>query len=278
MCAWMASDDDFFMIRKFEGIGARVVLLMQNRIVQLEQELHVEDRNCALQGGNNGTFDWDHQKRRIEIMDELAQRLERYPERFVLDHSQIKARPRAEKKQISYIKNWLENNNHPIREQEVSFVHHGGDLMPMVPRVKPPLRRWIDKFDILGRLPCWRVGTDKLDTHHYNYPDNFDSKTTIYSNEELIDKFVTCITVGLGLVMLVAPLWLLQYVYIAEPDMKARLKIITGFLIGFTILLSIVAVARPFEVLAATAAYGAVLMVFMQLGNSGHGGSASNGR
>lgn len=69
--------------------------------------------------------------------------------------------------------------------------------------------------------------------------------------------------------MLIAPLWVLQYFYTEQPDMKTRLEIITGFLIGFTFLLSIVTVARPFEVLAATAAYGAVLMVFMQLGDPG---------
>lgn len=73
--------------------------------------------------------------------------------------------------------------------------------------------------------------------------------------------------------MLIGPLWLLQYVYIEQPDLKSCLKIITGFLVGFTVLLSVVAVARPFEVLAATAAYGAVLMVFMQLGNPGANGS-----
>lgn len=65
----------------------------------------------------------------------------------------------------------------------------------------------------------------------------------------------------LGVGMLVGPLWWLQH----QNGLKARLAVITGFLIVFTILLSILTVARPFEVLAATAAYGAVLMVFMQL-------------
>ena len=80
---------------------------------------------------------------------------------------------------------------------------------------------------------------------------------------------VTCITIGLGLAMLIAPLWLLQYVYTAEPNLKTRLGVITGFLVAFTLLLSVMVVARPFEVLAATAAYGAVMMVFMQLGPPG---------
>lgn len=69
--------------------------------------------------------------------------------------------------------------------------------------------------------------------------------------------------------MIIAPLWLLQYVSTSEPALRTRLGVITGFIGGFTILLSIVTVAKPFEVLAATAAYGALLMVFMQLGSSG---------
>ncbi|KAL8891094.1 MAG: hypothetical protein Q9215_001866 [Flavoplaca cf. flavocitrina] len=268
MCTWMASDDDFFVIRRFEKLGARVALLMQNQIVQLENALRAEDISCTTYGGDNGTFIGDPRPRRQVIMDELMWRLERY-QRFVLDYSELKARPDATKRQITNVENWLENNQQPIRPAEVAFVGKE-DLMPMVPRVKAPLRRFIDRFNITDRILCWRRRNNKkaqLTRRHYNHPDNFESETTTYSEEGRIDKFVTGVTIGLGLVMLIAPLWLLQYVYSAQPDMKARLKIITGFLIGFTIFVSIVAVARPFEVLAATAAYGAVLMVFMQLGD-----------
>ena len=66
--------------------------------------------------------------------------------------------------------------------------------------------------------------------------------------------------------MLVGPLWWLQHLS-AQDNMEYRLAVITGFLVLFTILLSILTVARPFEVLAATAAYAAVLMVFMQISN-----------
>ena len=66
--------------------------------------------------------------------------------------------------------------------------------------------------------------------------------------------------------MLVGPLWWLQHIS-AQNNTEYRLAVITGFLVLFTILLSILTVARPFEVLAATAAYAAVLMVFMQISN-----------
>ena len=66
--------------------------------------------------------------------------------------------------------------------------------------------------------------------------------------------------------MLVGPLWWLQYLS-AQKNTEYQLAVITGFLVLFTILLSILTVARPFEVLAATAAYAAVLMVFLQISN-----------
>ena len=205
----------------------------------------------------------------------------------MLDHSELKRRPDATQRQKENVRKWLRNNNQPIVEAETAFVERE-DLVPMVSRVKPPLRRFIDRFDLDLRIFWWRRSNKKVNAandprksprktanrvkltrRHFNHPDNFESQTTIYSEGERIDKFVTCVTIGLGLLMLIAPLWILQYFYGAQADMTARLGIITGFLIGFTALLSIVAVARPFEVLAATAAYGAVLMVFMQLGDSG---------
>ena len=96
------------------------------------------------------------------------------------------------------------------------------------------------------------------------------SPTTVYNSDSFMEKIATCITIALGLAMLIGPLWLLRH-YTTDSvgsNLKVRLIIITVFLIGFAMLLAIITVAKPFETLAATAAYAAVLMVFMQL-NSG---------
>lgn len=98
---------------------------------------------------------------------------------------------------------------------------------------------------------------------------DFEMETTVYNRDAVLDKFVTCAVMILGLAMLIGPLWWLQHLSAHQPNLQARLEVITGFLVVFTILLSILTVAKPFEVLAATAAYGAVLMVFMQLGSGG---------
>ena len=69
--------------------------------------------------------------------------------------------------------------------------------------------------------------------------------------------------------MLLAPLWLLQMSLQQGANSQWHiLTIVSAFVVGFAILLAFVAVAQPFEVLAATAAYSAVLMVYLQIGSS----------
>ena len=84
-----------------------------------------------------------------------------------------------------------------------------------------------------------------------------------------MNKFVTCTTLAIWLAMLIGPLWMLQFGTTKGFSTRDRLLIITLFLVAFAVLVSVMTVARPHEVLGATAAYGAVLMVFMQLRSSG---------
>jgi hypothetical protein len=81
---------------------------------------------------------------------------------------------------------------------------------------------------------------------------------------------MTTIITAVGLAAIVGPLWILK----SQTSESTHLWTISGFLGGFTVFISIVTVAKPFETLAATAAYAAVLMVFMQLGA---GGGNNNG-
>ena len=78
MCRWMASDDDFFVIRKFGEVAARVLLRMQDRIAQLEERLQEQDRKSVMIGLHNGTFRNEKNLTRDEIMDELTWRLNEY--------------------------------------------------------------------------------------------------------------------------------------------------------------------------------------------------------
>lgn len=83
----MSSHDDFLMVRKFDRLGTRVILLMQHKIALLEEELEAEDIKCTAEQGDNGTIDGDPSPRRQEIMKEVLWRLEHYRESRWLDHA-----------------------------------------------------------------------------------------------------------------------------------------------------------------------------------------------
>ncbi len=175
----MASDDDFFVIRKFGCASARATLFLQDQITQLEEELQYQDdlcRQAPKEDADCGTFRHDHWPRRNQILADLASKLERYrtdPERatpsdlgdiangavesFILNHSALKARPKAADFQIENVKQWLQNANDPITSEEVSFIDKHEDLIPMVSREGTPLRRFLlDKFDLLKLTSCIR--------------------------------------------------------------------------------------------------------------------------
>lgn len=200
-----------------------------------------------------------------------------------MDHSKLKSCPNATDFQIKNVRTWLNNSNGAIHEDETKFIESDGDLIPVVPKLKTPLHRFIDRFEIFKRVSCLTdrkvsprcthsedfnvVAHPKISKRNKKLYDeeDFELQTAIYNKESRIDKIVTCAIIVIGLAMLLVPLWLLQYYTSEGMDTRPKLGIITAFLIAFAALFSIVTVARPFEVLAATAAYGAVLMVFMQL-------------
>jgi hypothetical protein len=81
----------------------------------------------------------------------------------------------------------------------------------------------------------------------------------------MFERFTTLGIIFTGLVMLLAPMWWLECV----EDRTSRLKIITGFVVVFILAMTMATINKPFEVVAATAAYAAVLMVFMQIDGIG---------
>lgn len=81
MSTWMASDDDFFVVRRYGKLGARIALYLQDQVAELEEQLNQQDRYCEdpAQGDwDNGTFRKDDNAKRKQIMEALSIRLERY--------------------------------------------------------------------------------------------------------------------------------------------------------------------------------------------------------
>ena len=77
----------------------------------------------------------------------------------MLNHMEMKSRPRASDFQINNVRQWLDNANDPIAEEEVTFVRKADqedDLIPVVSKPKTPLRRFIDRSTLLRLPTCFR--------------------------------------------------------------------------------------------------------------------------
>lgn len=80
-CEWSASDNDFFVLRRFKVLNTRVLLRMQDSISQLEEELAAidsENSQLGISPVNNGSFRHDTVERREEILTEAHSKLKDY--------------------------------------------------------------------------------------------------------------------------------------------------------------------------------------------------------
>ncbi|KAK3356451.1 hypothetical protein B0T25DRAFT_536795 [Lasiosphaeria hispida] len=252
----MASSEDFLILRRFRELNSRSLLYLQNKIAQLEEDLASLDasaRQMPDEMADSGTFRGDPLVARTATMERAIPLLQQY-NGFLVTYSQIKGWPTAQKYHTQNLDNWFWNHRGAICDEEQEFASHKHDLVAVLNRPKTPLRELIEKF-----MPL-------LDTRLFRSTprdEHIKSPTTLYLSNKRLDAVVFGVVITFGLALLLGPMWTLQFV----ADGMKRLGIITGFILLFTGLLSSATIAKPFEVLAATAAYAAVLMVFLQMGS-----------
>lgn len=117
------------------------------------------------------------------------------------------------------------------------------DLIPIQVKSKTLLREAIEASgSLIGSWLFRRIPKSWTSSEH-------DPDIKFFS-DQLIDRYVYIIIVSLSLGMLIGPLWWLNI----EKNATHRLGIITGFILGFTLLVGGTTKAKPFEAMAATAA------------------------
>ena len=126
--------------------------------------------------------------------------------------------------------------------EETQYINHPSDLFSVVPRVKSPLRLLLERSSRFRLLRLWQ---QKTVDHSASEDENVH-----YFSDEKIDRFVSTFIMSLGVIMLIAPLWILAFL----GGLAQRLGVISAFIILFVALLSFTTVAKPFEILAAAAA------------------------
>jgi len=166
-------------------------------------------------------------------------------DRLLLHFLALKGRPLAPSLNRRNIKRWLKNRRDPIQPKEVEFVN-ADDLITAAKAPKSNARRLFEHhvlaptrglFGLLSRRSL------DLELPPGGVP------TTVVGRDEPVEVIAACAVFLTAVVALIVPLWTLAVV----DDMFKKLGVITAFLLFFLVVLVCGTLARPFEVLAATA-------------------------
>ena len=129
------------------------------------------------------------------------------------------------------------------------------DLFEMKSNRKSALRWYFDQSQVIRNI-------FKLPNRN---PDTFAAKSVQYYSDSGIDQLVRFVTVLLGLGLLFAPRWYLHFV----EDFVNMLGVIAGFVALFAFWLWAGTGAPPYEILLGTAAYAAILSIYLEAAKGG---------
>ncbi|KIL93151.1 hypothetical protein FAVG1_03128 [Fusarium avenaceum] len=254
--SFIASDHDFHIFRRFKELNVRTALLLQDEISCLEEQLAQLDNThskTTAQDVHNGSFREDVVDDRVLVLETISEKIYRY-NKFMLQQSALNQFSDAPQRDVRSIRNWHYNHGSvAILNEEQKYLDQD-DLFCVLQKEKTPLRRIIDKSYRLRTMNIWR----RIDT-----VPAYDASHVSYYSDKRIDHFASGVIIAIGTCLLIIPLWILQ----ALDTLKIKLAVITVFIFVFLLILSISMASKPFEALAATAAYAAILMVFIQLGS-----------
>lgn len=247
-------DANFFYVRQFRTLNVRIVLAMQDQITELEEQLDRLDQDLSKDDApdiHNGSFRQETSRERLELIWTIQRRLRDYNV-YLDSYSRIGTRSHVAARDIQSVQSWTKAFPKAIHDEELGYLKRSDDLIYVNPKSDSALRRLFTGVASRG-LPWFR--------RHPSDTQGYDQKTTFLHDEERAEVFFTRLTIVAGLLMLIGPIWILEFV--AGP--LQRLGVITAFILLFLFLVSFATTARPFESLAAAAAYSAVLMVFLQV-------------
>ncbi|KAF2436286.1 hypothetical protein EJ08DRAFT_655959 [Tothia fuscella] len=258
---WIAQDPDHegFIFRRFNRLCARNLLNLQSQLISIETELDALDED-AWKRKDTSLKRWETYEQNVENSNnELAQRqkelyknmevkIKEYQEAMLLQSSFAeldKPRNRA----LSSYRYWFDGGNkngialNPILEGRAkAMLDSKEDLAALrSPADKDPLSRFIQDYWIFpGQKLDPRGGSAHFRERHVS----------------LLVLLINLLVAGLLLVGVI--IWL----YFEETPVK-RLIIISVFTGIFGLSIGILTNARRAEIFGASAAYAAVLMVFV---------------
>ncbi|KAK7710576.1 hypothetical protein SLS57_008343 [Botryosphaeria dothidea] len=250
LAAFLNCDENFAICRRYGLLHMRLMLHRQDELRELEDELmsldadsKADDSRCLTSRELDDELDPAGRK---ELLEKIDVKLKQYDE-LVLRARQMAALPPVPERNFNSVKTYVENRA-PLCENEVQIMERQQDFVSLV---EPREGSWFDAMleDFLSKLP---VSIAKRRSTK-------DPYVRLYSKLR-IDRFARLITAVLAVALLMAPVVVL---FMHDESGAVKIAVILVFTLFFAAALSIFTKAKRHEVFAATAAYCAVLVVFL---------------
>ncbi|KAI0855357.1 hypothetical protein F4860DRAFT_519960 [Xylaria cubensis] len=270
VAGWIALDPDneTFVFRKFDKLAARNLLCMQSELLSIEKELTVFDSQDAQEAQddlrakdtartwetliNRSSTGHDGSRRRLELLDRLRSKIREYHEALLLQ-SQIAQLHRPNRRVLDTLRHWFKKPEPMLGGEAKKFLDDENDLVALKPAAELDYlsqflrRHWVVNTEMA------RDGRAKIGRFH----------------ERAISLTTSVITICIAAFLLIGSI---TGFYFVESD-AVKLGLIAAFTSVFALSLVLITNARRAEIFAATAAYAAVLVVFVSgdISNSSKG-------
>ncbi|KAI9710487.1 MAG: hypothetical protein M1820_002623 [Bogoriella megaspora] len=267
--AFLSSETTFSLYRGFNYLYSRVLLNLQDEIVELERNLKSVE---VVQEANNLTVRLESRQKDVRapqnetgksksaIMSELESKLMIYG-KILKRAKDIRSFQKPSKRDYKSVRSWFWNET-PLVQKERQFIKHKEDIVTLHNG-----REWsafdevVEKFLLSLKFSFVRAmfQTEEL-------RKKTDDKAVRFVSRSRVEFFVGLIITSLIFVLLVVPV-VVMYKMTAVSRGEHAVFTAIGVLIIFTTLFSaamgLLTAAKRHEVFAASAAYCAVLVVFI---------------
>ncbi|KAK6543639.1 hypothetical protein TWF694_000381 [Orbilia ellipsospora] len=279
LAAFMDLEDDLAIFRRFSRLHLRLLLYRQADIEELEEEIINLDKfeaeearlNAKPESALNRSWrrEKDLEERRVELVKQLRKHMKAYDDELFRFKQKL-ALKTATKGHIANLKNWMKRQTpRPLVPSEAQILLDAEDICALQASsedsavLTDALRRW-------ARDSC---GCLAFLFRKKGNPASEGDPSIKYYDRKWEDALTRIAYATLVSVILIAGVIVLFY--IDSPTGRLACLCVSTFLCG--VVMALFTTAKKGEIMGATAAYCAVMVVFVgsTLGDKGNGGAGS---
>ncbi|KAF8543351.1 hypothetical protein BDD12DRAFT_234760 [Trichophaea hybrida] len=252
--AFINADPTFAIFRRFGTLRARSLLHKQAELCDLEAKLATidmaETRQVYL-----SSWRLDGNEQRKDLVRSIDEKLAEY-DLLLMNFRAVLELPSATEWNLKSVLNWL-GGTKPLVAAESEHLNDPADLVALSSTADSGVLDWLVESGL------YKAGYGKLIENPRRHLITDDENIMLFSNSR-IETLARCLTAFLATIILSLPVVLLYF--FNQPLVKLLIILVSTFI--FSLAIAVLTRARKAEVFAATAAYGAVLVVFVSTVNS----------